>query len=365
MDRPIQAAMVAALLLSGLVWSSWASSAPAHGEEKLSETQTRVGVMTFNVENLFDTVHDVGKEDYAFLPLKAKQTEEHRMFCRTIEKDSWREQCLTLDWSEEALEGKMQELAKTILQVNDGKGPDVLVLQEVENLEVLETLRKKHLAPADYRPGILIEGKDVRGIDIAILSRLPLVKGPDLIEIPFRDMPQSELSDTRGILKCTFRLPNGEELVVFGVHFPAPHHETRYRVEAFRFLNQLAQEIDSKANVVAAGDFNVPIEEDAQHQVLEKHVSSVWALPHQVSSIEAKGTTYYPPKQSWSFLDMILFLNHAPRKSRWNLDSKSVKVVNDYPNQKRENGTPKSYDPETKIGVSDHWPVYLELFQQN
>ena len=74
-----------------------------------------------------------------------------------------------------------------------------------------------------------------------------------------------------------------------------------------------------------------------------------------------KGTTYYPPRQSWSFLDMILFLNHTPRKSSWKLDAESIQIINGYENQKRENGTPKSYDPEKRVGVSDHWPVYVEL----
>ena len=32
-----------------------------------------ISVMSYNVENLFDTVHDQGKEDYTYLPLSLKQ----------------------------------------------------------------------------------------------------------------------------------------------------------------------------------------------------------------------------------------------------------------------------------------------------
>ena len=32
--------------------------------------------MTYNVENLFDTKHDEGKDDYTFLPLSFKRTSE-------------------------------------------------------------------------------------------------------------------------------------------------------------------------------------------------------------------------------------------------------------------------------------------------
>ena len=38
-----------------------------------STDTARVSLMTYNVENLFDTVHDEGKDDYAYLPLSVKQ----------------------------------------------------------------------------------------------------------------------------------------------------------------------------------------------------------------------------------------------------------------------------------------------------
>ena len=33
----------------------------------------RVSLMTWNVENLFDTEHDAGKQDFAYLPLSVKR----------------------------------------------------------------------------------------------------------------------------------------------------------------------------------------------------------------------------------------------------------------------------------------------------
>ena len=45
----------------------------------------RVSIMTFNVQNLFDNVDDPGKDDKAYLPIAAKQSEEHIAACNEIE----------------------------------------------------------------------------------------------------------------------------------------------------------------------------------------------------------------------------------------------------------------------------------------
>ena len=130
--------------------------------------------MTFNVENLFDNIDDPVKDDKAYLPLSAKQTAAHKSACNEIEVQRWRDECLNLDWNDDILDYKMTVIAATILQVNDGRGADIIALQEIENLAVLEQLRTGYLANAGYLPAILIEGTDARGIDVAFLSRLPL-----------------------------------------------------------------------------------------------------------------------------------------------------------------------------------------------
>ncbi|MCH2100039.1 MAG: hypothetical protein MK142_16780, partial [Pseudomonadales bacterium] len=40
-----------------------------------------IRIMTFNVENLFDTTHDEGKNDETYLPLSVKQSDAHRAKC--------------------------------------------------------------------------------------------------------------------------------------------------------------------------------------------------------------------------------------------------------------------------------------------
>ncbi|MBP3935471.1 MAG: hypothetical protein J6D44_16620, partial [Pseudomonas sp.] len=61
---------------------------------------TRVSLMTWNVENLFDTEHDAGKDDFAYLPLSVKRAHpEYLASCTKIEVPAWRKECEENDWT--------------------------------------------------------------------------------------------------------------------------------------------------------------------------------------------------------------------------------------------------------------------------
>ena len=126
--------------------------------------------MTFNVENLFDNDDDPGKVDETFLAIEDKRSEAHIENCNRIAVDRWRDQCLYWDWSDAGIERKLTVVADAIRQVDNGRGPDILALQEVENVRILERLRNEQLADLGYREPILIEGHDARGIDVAFLT---------------------------------------------------------------------------------------------------------------------------------------------------------------------------------------------------
>src|SRR3954464_2191711 len=72
-------------------------------------------VGSWNLENLFDTKDDPSvKGDEEYTPESAKH------------------------WTKERLDIKLKNLAKIISKMNDGKGPDVLGVCEVENRQVVE-----------------------------------------------------------------------------------------------------------------------------------------------------------------------------------------------------------------------------------
>jgi len=322
-----------------------------------------ISIMTFNVENLFDAVDDPGKNDETFLPLAAKQTAAHRAKCAEIEVERWREQCLDWDWSEEILERKLEVVAAAILQVDGGRGPDIVALQEVENLRVLERLRREHLAAAGYREPVLVEGADLRGIDVAFLSRLPLAGPATLHPVEFAGEFAARAGDTRGILETTFELPGGDRLTGYAVHFPAPFHPTPMRVTAYEALNRLLASLPPGRPAFAAGDFNTTSAENARENLLGRLARPYWTVAHETGCGEdCPGTSYYARDGSWSFLDMLLW---SPARrgadATCRLPAGSVRLANEAPRQRRADGTPARFEAATGRGVSDHWPLLMRI----
>ncbi|MCB0272046.1 MAG: endonuclease/exonuclease/phosphatase family protein [Bdellovibrionales bacterium] len=308
--------------------------------------------MTYNVENLFDTQDDPQKSDETFLPYEKKESKEHIQKCNRIDKKSWREECLFLNWSDEAVHQKMSQLARVIQSVS-GSGPDILVLQEVENVQVLKLWVQKYLQTSNYQTIVLLEGDDLRGIDVAVVSRFPLSRKPTLHPIPFTKMNQQIKYDTRGILEVHLQAED-REITVYANHFPAPFHPHTFREQAFDYLRSL-QKANSNPYQIAAGDFNVPASENQKVHMLENHVLPSWEALH-LQCHGCKGTQYYPPEKSWSFLDMILISKEAS----WKVVPDSIQVVQKHW-MLNEDQTPRSFQVRTGNGVSDHLPLYAEI----
>ena len=333
---------------------------PRRAEHPGSDSLT---IMTFNVENLFDNLDDPGKEDRTYLALADKQTREHKAACAGIEVDRWRAQCLEWDWNDAVIEKKLGVVAGVILQVGNGRGPDIVALQEVENLGILERLRTEYLAAAGYGPGILIEGDDLRGIDVAFLTRLDLAEPATLHRIDFSGVGEDRTYDTRGILEATFVRPDGTLLTGYSVHFPAPFHPTEMREAAYRRLNELRAGLPPDRDAFAAGDFNTTSVEDRDKDMLGRFARPFWTVAHDVGCDGCKGTSYYAPRADWSFLDMILWspASDRGRKATWNLRADSVRIASAAPGQLRPDGTPWRFEMPGATGVSDHLPVIVTI----
>ena len=329
-------------------------------EEQPAAAQS-LTIMTFNVENLFDNTDDPLKDDGDYLPIELKQTPEHQAACAELRFESWRNRCLTTDWSDAVVARKLEVVAKAILQVNDGHGPDIVALQEVENIGILERLRTEYLQAADYLPGILIEGRDTRGIDVAFLSRLHLAGEPQLHDIAFNEDTVDSVGDTRGILQADFRLPDGSLLTGYSVHFPAPYHPTAMRETAYNTLNKLLAGLPPDRPAFAAGDFNTTSAEDQAQDMLDRFARQNWQVSNDFCD-GCRGTSYYGADDSWSFLDMILW---HPGKRGGNatnsLRISRVDIANAIPDQQQADGTPRRFRLTEANGVSDHWPVLMTL----
>lgn len=346
------------------VISSCSSSSVNTSEPPVYKTSDKIiSVMAYNVENFFDTIHDADRTDFTYLPKSEKSAPEVQKFCAAEKNPFYQRECYDLDWSEEVVKAKMEHIADSVLQIN-GVGPDILILEEVENQRVLDRLNKEYLQKAGYITSTLIEGEDRRGIDIGVLSRFPLASDPRLILIDFtRDSgdPAWKVPKTRGIMHVPLKLPSGEVLYVHGVHLPSQANPVQERIDAVNTLNKLNEQFGPKTMALVGGDFNITDEENKKDGLFSKLLSSHWLVSHLMGCFDCKGTHGY--RGEWGFLDALIFTKSlGPEgKAPYMVDLKSIQVPKRGKHQLRSNGFPNRFDVEKKTGISDHLPIYLEL----
>lgn len=328
----------------------------ASADDGLSgKKKNSISIMAYNVENLFDTQHDDDKNDWEFLPLDFKKDNpEAQEACKAIPVPFYRENCFSRDWSESVLEEKLKRVADTILAATPG-GPDVLLLEEIENMNVLEQLNN-YLAKANYQTVELIEGDDGRGIDVAVLSRLPLAGESELHRIKFRE--SGKTPRTRGILDVPLELPTGDTLYAMAAHLPSQANPVWQRLDAIDTINSILASKGKNALVIAGGDFNTSPEENQKYKTFDKLLGSVWDVSHLKGCKGCKGT--YLHKGKWNFLDVLLFspaLSNGKYKVSWD----KIRVPNKGRYQTGKQGRPERFNNFAPVGVSDHLPIYGEI----
>lgn len=324
--------------------------------------------MTFNVENLFDTVDDVDRDDETFLPLAYKKAHPEVMSkCDQNSNDYYIQQCRETDWSEEVFETKISRVADAIRNVNAGRGPDILAVVEVENINALSLLNERKLKDLGYKTVVLIEGPDTRGIDPGLLSRFPEWDKAKLHIIPYvneQGQPDKAGAKSRGILEVRLLLPDGTKTAVFVGHFPSQSNPTQLRKQAVLELNRLKAQLPKDVVAIAGGDFNITHEEDLTNGYISKILANDWLVSHIVGCKGCKGTEVY--KRTWSFLDLLAFspmLDESRGTSAWALDTASIEIPKPTKDHVNRFGEPERFEPPA-TGVSDHWPVYAEIYKR-
>src|SRR5215213_11427987 len=159
-------------------------------------------IASWNLENLFDTKNDPSvKGDEEYTPESANH------------------------WTKERLDIKLKNLAKIISKMNEGKGPDVLGVCEVENRQVVEMLVEQLKSLGRKYEIIHKDSPSERGIDCAIIydSAVFTLDSPQFHHV--------DADNTRDIVEAKLKR-NGNDLYVFMDHWPSRHHEEQYRIKA-------------------------------------------------------------------------------------------------------------------------------------
>lgn len=203
----------------------------------------------YNVENLFDTEHDPGKNDQAFTPEGENA------------------------WTPDKYEKKLANLASVIraMAEKNGRWHVLLGLAEVENDRVLEDLvARPEIAEAGYK-FVHVEGPDVRGIDCALLYRPEYFKVVETHVLPydfnsssgirFEKTPREQREfRTRDVL-CVRGVLDGEIFAVYVCHWPSRNggKGSDLRCRAAEIVREDIFSLEqrfSDINIVVMGDMN-------------------------------------------------------------------------------------------------------------
>ena len=157
-------------------------------------------VAFYNLENIFDTQHDEGKNDYEFLPTGSYH------------------------WDENKYTNKLQNMSRALADIGTDKvpaGAAVIGVSEVENAHVLDDLTAQ---PALKNRGIRyihIEGPDKRGVDCALLYNPRMFTPKKWFLQPYVYENGDTTRATRGFLTVQGEMA-GEPLTVIVCHWLLP-----------------------------------------------------------------------------------------------------------------------------------------------
>ncbi len=317
----------------------------------------------YNLENLFDTCHDEGKNDYDFLP-----------------NGSYK-------WNALKYNRKLHNMARTLADMGTDTGSGKLPLgcaiigvSEVENSRALDDLvAQPELAERGYKYAH-IEGPDRRGVDCAMLYNPKLFTLRDVELIPY--VPELEADSsfmTRGFLTVSGMLAD-EAVSVIVCHWPSRFSGSFYRECAGRQVRAVKDSLmraDPNRKVIVMGDMN----DDPQNKSMAEELG---AKPNikDVGDNEMynpwwnvlnSGTGTLSYEGSWNLFDQIVvspnMLDRAGTRDYSKLTYWRCKIQNfSYllQSEGRYKGSPKrtTAGGVWLDGYSDHLPTAIFLIKE-
>lgn len=184
------------------------------------------------------------------------------------DREPWLEKAVGKDlegWSKELFERKVEQLAHIIARMNDGAGPDLLGVCEVEHrfcLDALTAALATRLPTRRYDVVHVDSSHDRRGIDTAFIfdsARLSVDRAKVFSYFVMRR------TGTRDITQATFKTAAGNEFVALCNHWPSrsggPANESAgFRMTAGETLGywheRIREERGDTLPVIAMGDLN-------------------------------------------------------------------------------------------------------------
>lgn len=252
-----------------------------------------------------------------------------------------------------------KSLRKATAEVILANAPDVLALQEIENLEALK-LFNRHYLKGEYPYALVIDGNDPRQIDVGVLSKLPIVSAATHQFDVVAGTTTKVFS--RDCLSVDVAVAKGRTLTVLVNHFKSKiggGADKRER-QAARVLEiaqaRFGKKLDG-GDLVVAGDLNAHWDAPELAALMDSpRLTS--ALRDHLSDPAEHWTHYYKKGKSAEALDHLLW-------------SPSIAAKNPKPRvwvERRGLGTDIDYYEGERLhsltgkeGASDHCALFVEL----
>jgi endonuclease/exonuclease/phosphatase family metal-dependent hydrolase len=319
-----------------------------------AQTKTEDTIFTafWNLENLFDTTDDPGKDDEEFTPGGEKE------------------------WNDEKLEKKLYKLARGIRSMNMGRGPDILGVCEVEHQSLLERLIRNFFKDKNFKSAYA-ESPDERGIDNGLIYNSDKFS---LLSV-LSDTIKLEGDSTRLILNVNLKSTTGDTLIIFVNHWPSRRTgEEESEGKRIRAAEVLKKKINfysnknSNAKIILLGDFNdepdnysvsrvlgaAPIDCGSTYNISKSDLYNISYTKFK------KGEGSFKFRDDWNMLDQIIVSGSLLTESGGNFLCSSFQVYKPHFLQTysgKYKGTPfPAYGGSRYLGgYSDHYPVTAKI----
>lgn len=239
---------------------------------------------------------------------------------------------------------------------------DVLALQEIENLRVLDRFVSEYLASMGYKHRILIDSMDPRGIDVALLSRHPIVHTRSYRQAPNPHGHGRVFS--RDCLEVDIDI-DGKSLTLYVNHFKSmsggrdeTHQRRKNQADkVMAIIDERWKGDGYKGNYVVLGDLNDYLDSRSSLSDLMSFEGLV-NVSEQISE-DDRWTHYWKGGNEYRQLDYILLSpilaatnpNQVPKILRKGMPYRAEKYEGD-----RYDGV-----GEDNPKASDHCPITIEI----
>jgi endonuclease/exonuclease/phosphatase family metal-dependent hydrolase len=245
-------------------------------------TASPLTIMSYNVENLFDDVRD-GTEYREFDPGRSP-------------------------WNGESFRLRVTSLGEVFRKSVVG-GPDIVLLQEVENGHALEVLVTEGARGLGYSWHAMVP-KDGLAANVAVISRLPIArirthavgpwKGKKNRGFPVRDILEAQIEVSGHTL---YLFNNHWKAKTEGMKMTEPSRRESAAVLARRIREILA--LDPAADIVAAGDMNENVDEFTR--VGRRYVTALMPAGEETTAEPVISLSGTPPPFAGPAAGCVLF----------------------------------------------------------